>query len=278
MNRFLHLLLGIAFVSGIFAGADSVFGQTENRPAVCLSGSKLQKPKNGNSIVSFGVLNAQAIELVKPDYPAAGKAMNVSGKVTIDILVDPCGRVYEAKTVSGHPLLVSNSINAARRSSFSPVTLSGNPIWVQGIIVYNFLPPRANWLQIGFMSDSAKMLDSYLPAGFERARIELGSFGDADGKINSDSVSPSVIELVRNDRLSDQRSLWLFETGRAVKELSRDNSLSQRNRLLELIGSAPYDISPQLMKLFTPLAETADSKEFREVLSRIENRMYNLGL
>ncbi|MBK9162775.1 MAG: energy transducer TonB [Acidobacteria bacterium] len=225
--------------------------------------------------MSFGVLNARAIELVKPDYPAAGKAMNVSGKVTIGIVIDPCGRVHEAKTVSGHPFLVSSSVIAALRSSFSPVTLSGKPIWVQGIIVYNFQPLRANWLQIGFMSDSAKMLDSYLPAGFERARTELG---DMEGENAFLSVNPIVIELIRNKLSADQRSLWLFDTGRALKELSRDNSLSHRNRLLELIGSSPYDISPPLMKLLTPLAETADSKEFREGLSRIENRMYNLGL
>lgn len=278
MNRFLRLFLGIAFVSVIIACADGVLGQTENQPVVCSPGSQLRKPKDGKSIISFGVLNARAIELVNTEFSAAARGLNVGGRVTIGILIDPCGRVYEAKKVSGHPLLVSNSINAALRSSFSPLTLSGSPIWVQGIIVYNFLPPRANWLQIGFMSDSAKMLDSYLPAGFERARIELEAVGDMEGENTFLSVPPIVIELIRSELSADQRSLWLFETGRALKELSRDISLSHRNRLLELIGRAPNDISPQLIKLLTPLAETADSKEFREILSRIENRMYNLGL
>lgn len=278
MNRFLPFLLGISLVSVIFAGADRVLGQTANQPVDCPSGSKLQKPKSGNSIVSLGVLNARAIELVMPDYPASGKAMNVSGKVTIGILIDPCGRVYEAKKLSGHPFLVGSSINAALRSSFSTVTLSGKPIWIRGVIVYNFMPTKANWLEIGYWSHSAASLNDFLPGQFLTGRRELALGRDVEGPTNLDQVKPCVIELIRNDLISEQKSLWLFDTGRILNQLARSEDAAALARLRELVSTAPHDISPQLMKLLTPLAETVDAKEFREGLSRIENRMYSLGL
>ncbi|MBX3267861.1 MAG: energy transducer TonB [Acidobacteria bacterium] len=277
MNRFLRLFLGIAFVLAIFAFADGVLGQTANQAVVCSPGAKFQKPKDGNSIISFGVLNARAIELVKPEFSAAARAVNVSGRVTIGILIDPCGRVYEAKKVSGHPLLVSNSINAARRSSFSPVTLSGKPIWVQGIIVYNFRPTKANWLQIGYWSDSAASLNDFLPGQFLTVRRELALDRDVEGSINLDHVKPLIIELIRNDLISEQKSLWLFDTGRTLNQLARSEDAAALARLRELLSSAPQDISPQLKNLLTSLSESGNRSEIDERRRMIEDRMYGLG-
>ncbi len=277
MKRFLHRLLGILIVLVIFAGADRVSGQTENQPVVCSSGSQLRKPKDGNSIVSFGVLNARALELVKPEFSAAARAVNVSGRVTIGILIDPCGRVYEAKKVSGHPLLVSNSINAALRSSFSPVTISGKPIWVQGIIVYNFLPTKANWLQIGFWSDSAASLIDFLPGQFLTVRKELALGRDVESPNNLDQVKPWVIELIRNDLISDQKSLWLFDIGRTLNRLVKSEETAALTRLRELVKAAPHDISPQLKRLVISLLESSKRSELDLRRKQIETRMYGLG-
>lgn len=277
MDRFLHLLLGISFALVGLGDFNRVSGQPENRPVDCPSGSKLQKPKNGNSIISFGVLNARAIELAKPEFSAAARAVNVSGRVTIGILIDPCGSVYEAKKVSGHPLLVSASINAARRSSFSPVTLSGKPIWVQGIIVYNFRPTKANWLEIGYWSHSAASLYDFLPGQFLTVRRELALGRDVEGSNNLDHVKPLVIELIRNDLISEQKSLWLFDTGRILNQLARSENAAALARLRELLSSAPQDISPQLKNLLTSLSESGNRREIDERRRTIEDRMYGLG-
>lgn len=203
--------------------------------------------------------------------------MNVSGKVTIGIIIDPCGRVYEAKKVSGHPLLVSNSINAALRSSFSPVTLGGKPIWVHGIIVYNFLPTKANWLQIGFWSDSAESLDDFLPEQFRTVRKEIALGRDVDGPRNRDEVKPTVIDLIRNDLISDLKSLWLFDTGRTLNRLAKSEGTAALTRLRELVNTAPHDISPQLKSLLVSLLESGNRGELDQRRKHFEEHMYELG-
>jgi hypothetical protein len=41
--------------------------------------------------------------------------------------------------VDGHPLLRAAAVKAARESKFTPTTLEGKPVMVNGIIIYNFV-------------------------------------------------------------------------------------------------------------------------------------------
>ena len=163
-NLFSLVLLAIAPVVAFCQSETS----TGNIPDCSVSRIK-PKPSKLKPI-SVGVLNGKAILLVKPVYPAAGKAVGASGSVQISVLMDESGCVSEAKYVSGHPLLIASSLKAAKSSSFEPVLLSGNPIRVYGVIVYNYLPSSMNWLELGFSSDSYDILLEYLPAGFEVER------------------------------------------------------------------------------------------------------------
>lgn len=277
MTRFLQLLLGISCIFIVVAGTNRASGQTQNQPVDCSASAKLQKPSYSNSIVSFGVLNARAVELAKPEYPAAARAVNVSGRVTIGILIDPRGCVFEAKHFSGHPLLVDSSINAALRSRFSPLTLSGKPVWVHGTIVYNYMPTTANWLQIGYWSDSAASLYDFLPGHFRTVRRELTLGRDIEGQTNLDQVKPIVIELIRDELMSDQKSLWLFDTGRTLNQLALSENAAALARLKELVNTAPNDISSQLKTLLTSLSESGNRSEIEERRKMIEDRMYGLG-
>jgi TonB family protein len=90
------------------------------------------------STVSGGVLNGKATYLAKPAYPAIAKSANVSGAVQVQVLVDENGNVVSAHAISGHPLLQSSAVSAARSSKFTPTKLSGQPVKVSGVIVYNF--------------------------------------------------------------------------------------------------------------------------------------------
>jgi TonB family protein len=94
---------------------------------------------SGNAI-SGGVLNGKATKLVKPVYPAAAKAVRASGAVNVQVTIDEKGSVVAASAVSGHPLLRASAVQAARESTFSPTLLSGKPVKVTGVIVYNFTP------------------------------------------------------------------------------------------------------------------------------------------
>jgi len=96
---------------------------------------KPQVPKS----ISGGVLNGRATYLAKPSYPAIAKTVRASGTVQVQVTVDENGDVISASAISGHPLLRGSAVAAARASKFSPTKLSGQPVKVTGIIVYNFV-------------------------------------------------------------------------------------------------------------------------------------------
>lgn len=88
--------------------------------------------------ISGGVLNGKAIRIAKPVYPPAAKAVDAGGMVNVMITIDEKGNVISAEPVSGHPLLRASAQQAARDSKFSPVKLSGKPVKVTGILIFNF--------------------------------------------------------------------------------------------------------------------------------------------
>ena len=88
--------------------------------------------------ISGGVLNGKATYLAKPTYPPIARSSNASGTVTVQVLVDENGNVISAHALSGHPLLQASAVAAARASKFTPTKLSGQPVKVSGVIIYNF--------------------------------------------------------------------------------------------------------------------------------------------
>ena len=91
--------------------------------------------------ISKGVLNGSALSLPKPPYPAAARAVRASGAVNVQVKISETGSVVSASAVSGHPLLQQAAVSAARQAKFAPTLLSGQPVPVTGVIVYNFIAP-----------------------------------------------------------------------------------------------------------------------------------------
>ena len=89
--------------------------------------------------ISAGVMNGKAVHLVQPAYPAIARSVHASGQVVVQVLIDENGNVVTAHATSGHPLLQGAAVNAARSSKFTPTKLSGQPVKVSGVIVYNFV-------------------------------------------------------------------------------------------------------------------------------------------
>lgn len=89
-------------------------------------------------VVSSGVVNGKAINLIKPQYPAAAKAVRAGGIVNVQVTIDENGNIISASAVSGHRLLRQAAEQAARASKFTPTYLSKQPVKVTGVIVYNF--------------------------------------------------------------------------------------------------------------------------------------------
>lgn len=102
------------------------------------AGAATPEPPRRPTTISGGVLNGKATYLAKPAYPAIAKAANASGTVNVQVTVDEQGNVITASAVSGHPLLRQAAVSAARSSKFSPTMLSGQPVKVTGVIIYNF--------------------------------------------------------------------------------------------------------------------------------------------
>lgn len=88
--------------------------------------------------VSGGVLEAAAINKVQPIYPPLAKATRIFGSVKVQITITEEGRVIDAQAISGNPLFREAAVQAARQWSFTPTTLSGVPVKVNGVLTFNF--------------------------------------------------------------------------------------------------------------------------------------------
>jgi|GEM_PF-5636921 len=89
---------------------------------------------------AFKFIGRNAISLPKPKYSDEARKEKASGTVQVQILLGEDGRVIKARVNCGHPLLVPAAIEAAKGARYSPTLLSGKPVKVTRVIVYNFLP------------------------------------------------------------------------------------------------------------------------------------------
>ena len=55
-----------------------------------------------------------------PIYPEIAKRMNITGKVRIEVVVAPDGRVKSSRALGGHPLLVQACQEAVKEWRFVP--------------------------------------------------------------------------------------------------------------------------------------------------------------
>ena len=103
---------------------------------------KLEESDSPPKIVrkAGGVLQGSAIKRVTPEYPPAAIESRISGAVVVEVTVDEEGKVFAARAITGHPLLKSAAVDAARGWLFTPTTLSGVPVKVIGTITFNFTP------------------------------------------------------------------------------------------------------------------------------------------
>jgi TonB family protein len=88
--------------------------------------------------VTGGVLNGKAVEMPKPIYPDTARRAQITGVVTVEVVVDVSGKVIGARAVSGPEMLRAAAERAARQAKFTPTLLSGQPVRVAGLINYNF--------------------------------------------------------------------------------------------------------------------------------------------
>lgn len=97
-----------------------------------------------NARAPTGNLNGRAISLPSPTYPPAARAVKAAGWVKVQVMIDEGGNVVSATAVSGHPLLRSAAVAAAREAKFAPATYQNEPVKVSGLLTYNFVLPDSD--------------------------------------------------------------------------------------------------------------------------------------
>ena len=82
--------------------------------------------------------SGRAITLAKPKYPARARRARLTGRVAVVVTINARGIVVKAKAGSGDRVFWPNAERAALRSKFHPAQLSGKPVAMVTVIVYNF--------------------------------------------------------------------------------------------------------------------------------------------
>jgi protein TonB len=75
---------------------------------------------------------------VQPIYPPLTRETRISGKVTIDCVIDEHGDITQMKLAYGHPLLVTAAFQAVEEWKYQPTLLNGQPISVDMVVTVNF--------------------------------------------------------------------------------------------------------------------------------------------
>ncbi|HEX2640919.1 MAG TPA: TonB family protein [Pyrinomonadaceae bacterium] len=192
MRRSIHLMLG--------AAACAVF---------CLSGVSAQ---DAPRTIVGGIVNGKAVKLPKPEYPTEAKASRLEGTVIVNVVINENGDVESAEAAieqqklgrqktaqpgqdpdfvmiqPADPILRDAAVRAALEAKFSPTLLSGQPVKVKGMIVYNFVAsdqPEAvkDAIKGGILNGKATSLPS--PA-YPPAALAVGAEGQVAVQITID--------------------------------------------------------------------------------------------
>ncbi len=265
------------------AGLSNIAAQNQGAPAIA----------EGAKTVSGGVLNGKAINLVKPAYPAAAKAVRAEGAVNVQVTIDENGNVISASAVSGHPLLRAASVNAARQSKFLPTTLQGQAVKVTGIIVYNFTLPKetkdsVNLIPMGLVmfltalkeiptdeetSQILRELGNELPAGMKDEKTKFDKLARARSANEKGKIVDEIVASMRKDLTGTD--LWMVDFGKqwgsAIGEafkVTESNYSKDRQDFIKglqgmnwLLESPPKDISEDVLDKIRAISSYNDETD-----------------
>jgi TonB family protein len=245
-----------------------------------------QSESSQAKLIHGGVLNGKATSLPKPKYPPAALAAGAGGVVNVQVIIGETGNVISAEAVSGHPLLRTAAVDAAKQAKFGPTMADGPPVRVSGILVYNFgsISPFS-WRTAGFemaaagraaqlpVKFPAASLDALVPDDWYSERKEvlklralqqaLTTSGEAKGKVTTyggnydlatvdhKQVLNSLRESFESRLRGEQNDLWNFKLGSVLGKMSariddKDVLRSGIREIQLLRSSAPGGLAKSL--------------------------------
>jgi TonB family protein len=85
-----------------------------------------------------GVVQPRVVRQVAPIFPPIAASARVQGSVSLDITIDPAGRVSLARVTRSVTLLDDAALVAVRQWEFEPTLIAGRPTSVATTVVLNF--------------------------------------------------------------------------------------------------------------------------------------------
>lgn len=256
----------------------SAYSQKNKKPRISkkqLTKNKISKPK----IISLGVVNGRATNLVEPEYPKTASFLNVHGTVQVSIILDESGKVLEAKAIKGNVFLIPNSLQAALKSKFKPLKLNdGLEHQFSGVIYYIFEAKKLNWLELGYCSLEIDQLDKYLPYDFESEKQLIKQYQSSD-VVYKMAIFKNLISSIENKLQTNNKNLWLFNVGNEIRNFERNflyNNEIEQTALQNLLFEVPPKISIYLIERIEKIIELSKQKEPTKMKLEIENFIVNL--
>jgi|GEM_PF-4029534 len=82
----------------------------------------------------------KVLKRAKPEYPAEARAKGLTGKVTLELIIDEKGHVADARVLkSTHEVFDQPSLDAVRKWTFSPpLTGTGQPVMAYHVVTFRF--------------------------------------------------------------------------------------------------------------------------------------------
>jgi protein TonB len=87
---------------------------------------------------SEGLIEAQLISRIEPQYPTLARLTKTEGTVRLHAIISRDGRITSLDVISGHPLLVQAALDAVRQWRYRPTMLNGEPVEVETSITVIF--------------------------------------------------------------------------------------------------------------------------------------------
>jgi protein TonB len=88
--------------------------------------------------ISEGVLEAQLISRIEPQYPFLALQTKTQGTVRLHAIINREGRITSLDVLNGHPFLVKAALEAVRQWRYRPTLLNGEPVDVETSITVIF--------------------------------------------------------------------------------------------------------------------------------------------
>jgi TonB family protein len=134
-------LLALTLATSSFTAAQIVVSDVHatDSKALCTTQQPVYADRDGKPIWSeTDSLLKRATHCTAPKMPALLRQAELEGYVSVDILVNDTGKVSCVRLVSGHPILASSAINAAKDWTFRPMKQDGKAVWFYGHLRFHF--------------------------------------------------------------------------------------------------------------------------------------------